>query len=98
MVRCLERYAGILLGDVAFAALCFICGSMATAIALWGASLDKVAHTTWSCPSRASRVAAMVSWHDLLGAICVPSAGLTYDFAFFVLTLGLRSRNGFSAY
>ena len=59
-----------------------------------GASLDKVAHTTRSCLVGRGRVVAMVSWRDLLGAICVPSAGLA-RFRLLVLTLGLRSRNGF---
>ena len=38
-----------------------------------GALLDKVAHTTRSCLVGRGRVVAMVSWDDLLGAICVPS-------------------------
>ena len=60
-----------------------------------GASLGKVAHATRPCLVGRGRVAAMVSWHDLLGAICVPSGRVDAIFTFFVLTLGLRSRNGF---
>ncbi len=73
MVRCFERYAGILLGR------CFLSHGVSFA-ARWllrllhgGSPLDKVAHTTRSCLVGRGRVAAMVSWHDLLGAICVPS-------------------------
>jgi len=38
-----------------------------------GSPLDKVAHTARSCLVGRGRVVAMVSWRDLLGAICVPS-------------------------
>lgn len=95
MVRCLEHYAGILLGGVAFVARCFICGSMATAIATWGSAFGQSCSYDLVVPSRARPCCrdgelARPAWCNLRA-----KCGVGTIFAFFILTLGLRSRNGF---